>query len=148
MFCRALYCTVHTCIIIISACAESLYPPKVYVTIHILKLRRQEILYGTFCFGFFFISTFAGMWCGNLPYRHFFNVLVLSTIVDLFLLNYMYGYNFCNSKYTMVTYRIPTIIIMSLGCASGQVGSRVYMYIPGLETFLRLEFESSYIVHV
>ena len=73
-----------------SACAESLYPPKLLVTIHILKLRRQEILYGTFFFFFSLYQHLLEYGRGNSPSTRFFfnvHVLVLSTIADLFFVD-------------------------------------------------------------
>lgn len=155
MFWGALYCTsvqvYMTCIIIMSACAESLYPPKLLVTIHIFKAKEARDSIWHIFFFFLYINI-----CWNMDvvthHPHVFFLMYMywfcRPLQTFFLLIYMYGNNFCNSKYAMVTYRIPTIIMMSCRCASGQVGSRVY--IPVLKTLLRLEFESSYkyIVHV
>jgi len=96
---RGIYSTGHTCIIIMSACAESLYPPKLHhVTIHIFKAKeaRDSIWH-------IFFSL----------YQHLLECGVVTRHPGIFLMYwFMYGYSFCNSKYTVVTYRRPTCTVM------------------------------------
>ena len=79
-----------TCIIIMSACAESLYPPKLLVTIHIFKAKEAR---DSIWHIFFFFSLYQHLLeygRGNSPSTRFFfnvHVLVLSTIADLFFVD-------------------------------------------------------------